>query len=265
MNKKSILFKLLLVILLSQIYICGFDITPKPMISYIFQSRCNEWTGVLSNTDKRNILMAHNKYRNQVAYGLTRLGSRLPLAKNMLQMYWNNDLAARAQQWANGCVYKHSSSTFRRMSWYTAGESIYLSWWSGRYQEMDWNRPINNWFNEINILNTNLIYSFNESGLTSGVGHLTQMIWAWTYQIGCGFAQYREGSFYRNFYVCHYGPGGNIFNYQVYKPSTTRGCSCPSGTSCSNPTFRGLCCPNGYCSNESIYYNGPLIRVPEYR
>ncbi len=223
--------------------------------SHVFQPSCNQWTGVMSSTAKRQILNAHNTYRNQVALGLTRLGSRLPFAKNMLQMYWSDDLATKAQQWANGCMFSHSSNSYRRMAGYTAGESIYMSGSSAGFQQMDWRKPINTWFNEINSLNPNLIYSFQSS---SAVGHFTQLIWAKSYLIGCGFAQFFQGGFYRNFYVCQYGPAGNIINYPVYNPSTILGCACPSGTSCSNNILKGLCCPDGYCSNDAIY-NRPSI------
>ena len=39
----------------------------------------------------------------------------------------------------------------------------------------------------------------------SGTGHYTQMVWASTYKIGCGYAAYRKRNFVKKFIVCNYG------------------------------------------------------------
>ena len=64
----------------------------------------------------------------------------------------------------------------------------------------------------------------------SGGGHLhyTQMLWADTEYVGCGVSQYRDGSWYRNYVVCHYGPKGNWLGNPVYEIGEP--CSrCPAG------------------------------------
>lgn len=53
-----------------------------------------------------------------------------------------------------------------------------------------------------------------------GTGHYTQLVWAKTFTIGCGYIKYREhheekeGIMKR--LVCNYGPAGNVFDQPVY-------------------------------------------------
>ncbi len=71
-------------------------------------------------------------------------------------------------------------------------------------------------------------------------GHYSQVIWADTNRVGCGFTSYREnGTLETNLYVCNYGPAGNFVALPSYKVGTP--CSqCPTNTACS-PRFAGLC------------------------
>ena len=74
-------------------------------------------------------------------------------------------------------------------------------------------------------------------------GHYTQVVWADTYKVGCGFSQYKQNDFNMGLYVCNYGPGGNVIGAPLYKVGTA--CSdCPEGTTCST-TFKGLCAGEG--------------------
>jgi hypothetical protein len=75
------------------------------------------------------------------------------------------------------------------------------------------------------------------SRFSSATGHYTQVVWADTYLVGCGFTAFNNSDgWYRKFYACNYGPGGNYLNGIMYKTGTA--CSqCPAGTICDN----GLC------------------------
>jgi hypothetical protein len=70
---------------------------------------------------------------------------------------------------------------------------------------------------------------------TSGTGHYTQVVWADTYKVGCGFTAFRgSNGWYSKLYVCNYGPGGNIIGGTMYKKGTA--CS-----QCSSTCDNGLC------------------------
>ncbi|GBO33072.1 CRISP/Allergen/PR-1, partial [Araneus ventricosus] len=71
------------------------------------------------------------------------------------------------------------------------------------------------------------------------------MIWAQSWRVGCGFTVFRTGLNYRRFYVCNYGPTGNVRDEPVYKAGEP--CSaCPLNSCCGKSCklkmeYPGLC------------------------
>jgi len=222
-----------------------------------FGETCNIWKGPLNNNDKQVILNAHNWFRNQIALQGNTVGPRLPFAKNMLQMYWSDAIAAKAQLHANNCKFRHSTRDFRRLPDFPTGENIYTTNSIYNYQPMDWNRSITAWFNEIKDFGGKNVDSLQTGGPVTG--HFTQVVWANSYLVGCGFAQYKTDGWFTNLYVCQYGPVGNVIGNPIYSSSPSRVCVCPQGTSCSNSTYSGLCCPTDACTWQSQTYSGPTI------
>lgn len=51
----------------------------------------------------------HNFLRQTVATGHVR---GQPAAQNMQEMHWDDELAAKAQQWANQCTFQHDPSRY---------------------------------------------------------------------------------------------------------------------------------------------------------
>lgn len=50
------------------------------------------------------------------------------------------------------------------------------------------------------------------------VGHYTQLLWAKTRAIGCGFSRFiYANNFISNYLICNYGPAGNIIEQPVYE------------------------------------------------
>jgi hypothetical protein len=221
------------------------------------QAGCNEWKGPFTVNDKQAILNAHNWYRNQIALQTNTVGPKLPFATNMIQMYWSDAISQRAQEWANGCQFKHSAGQFRKQPDFATGENLYMSSSSGSFQPMNWYKAVIAWYNEIKDMGGKSVDSMSSGGPVTG--HFTQVIWANSYMVGCGFAQFKDQSWYTNMYVCQYGPVGNVIGTPIYSSSPTKGCVCPQNTSCSNSTFPGLCCPADFCTWKSQVYTGPLI------
>lgn len=220
------------------------------LIEYGLGQGCNKWRGNINQHEKLLILQEHNNYRNQIALQTNRIGPKLPFAVDMLQMYWSDELAKKAQEWANRCRFQHSPSAFRKFRSYSAGENLYISKHSANFQSMDWRKAIFSWWNEIKIFPSNRVSSFSSGGPM--IGHFTQIIWASTYHVGCGFSQFKEGSWFSNFYVCMYGPAGNVITRPIYTTSNKKECRCPRNTSCSNKEWPGLCCLRGKCSKNSL-------------
>jgi hypothetical protein len=211
---------------------------------------CNVSTKTITDADKLLIVQTHNMYRNQIALQTNTLGTKLPFAKNMRQVYWNDKLAATAQEWANNCNYEHSNQQFRVEPEYEVGENLYISWSTISFQKVDLKKPVDLWYDEISKASRNIAdhYTFD-----SNTGHFTQVVWGNTYQIGCGFSQYQADGRYNTFTVCHYGPAGNIIDLPIYETGTGQACHCPTGLSCGNSVNKGLCCRAGFCDDTTLY------------
>jgi hypothetical protein len=220
---------------------------------------CNKATRGMTEEEKAIVVNAHNVYRNQMATQTNTLGPLFPFATNMQQMYWNDAIAAKAQEWANACIYGHSSQTFRKQPEYDTGENIFTTWSTVDYPKLNFQYYTDVWFKEIALTTPDITdsYVFN-----SATGHFTQIIWATTNQIGCGFSQLRDADTgrYRNIIVCEYGPVGNILTRPIYAKSSVQECKCPTNYSCGNVTLKGLCCQTGLCG--SLYSTVPATNTP---
>ncbi|XP_016041372.1 peptidase inhibitor 16 isoform X2 [Erinaceus europaeus] len=169
--------------------------------------------GALSDDEKRVMVELHNHYRAQAN----------PPAANMLQMTWDEDLAAFAKAYAQQCVWGHNSQRGRR------GENLFAI----TDQGLDVPLAVEEWHHERK--------HYNLSNTTCEpdqmCGHYTQVVWAKTERIGCGthFCEKLKGVEVTDIQllVCNYEPPGNVKGQKPYQEGTP--CSqCPSGYHCKN-------------------------------
>ena len=205
--------------------------------------------------DKKTIIDEHNQYRNQIALSTNKNTPKLKFAQNMIQMYYSDAIHAKAQAWADKKKFMHSSSAYRKQPKYPCGENIFTMSMSGGKPKKNWRRCIKAWWDEIKNMSGKSVDAFSSGGPVTG--HFTQVIWANSYFVGCGYASYSNmvGTV-THLHVCQYGPIGNIMGFPIYKASTDKGCRCPAELSCNNVTFPGLCCPPGHCNHNSIEFTG---------
>ena len=104
----------------------------------------------------------------------------------------------------------------------------------------EWTKPLDDWYGEIHDFKQDPTRPVHGLGL-SGAGHFTQMVWAKTQYIGCGYIAHDGWYGLVKVYVCNYGPAGNWNGQRIYGkgPPCSR---CPAGTFCN----RGLCRDNDY-------------------
>ncbi|KAG5654737.1 hypothetical protein H0H81_003745 [Sphagnurus paluster] len=107
---------------------------------------------------------------------------------------WSDDLASKAQQWANGCLFQHSGGIFGRI-----GENLAAG--TGDYTIQT---AVKAWTDEVS--------EYNPSNPKSS--HFTQVVWKATTQVGCA-VQICDGIFDASFgkaryYVCEYSAAGNV-------------------------------------------------------
>ncbi|KAG2501458.1 hypothetical protein HYH03_001238 [Edaphochlamys debaryana] len=150
------------------------------------------------------IVEAHNKARRETGAPPLR---------------WSDRLASIAQAWADRCVWQHSS--------YRLGENLA----AGNYKKAsDVLYGIGMWYNEI------CEYDFDKSGWQGGAGHYTQMVWADTTEVGCGYTLCADlVGLWNNvgMLVCNYNPPGNILSQWYFEVNVGRPSSfpamCPKG------------------------------------
>jgi len=182
----------------------------------------------LTSAEKTEIVKKHNTIRGHVN----------PPAANMMKMHWDDTLAKIAQGWASHCNWGHETNKYTRRDYkkYTVGQNIYRS-----SSKAGWDHAIQRWADE-------------EQDFTFGkkraavVGHYTQIVWATSVRIGCGYANC--GDHVNHYYVCNYGPGGNHNHQDPYVDApneAARGSQCKTKTN-------GLC----DCGNKACYNGGTL-------
>jgi hypothetical protein len=216
-----------------------------------FRTGCNTHNESISEEDKKLIVTIHNEYRNQIALGTASVS--MPYASNMIQMYWNEELALKAQDWANKCKGSHSRN--RNNPKFKVGENIFTIETRGGRPMPEWKKALDAWWAQSSNFEGKSVDKFEIVGHPSG--YFSQMIWANSYWVGCGFSVYKTVSNTDiSMYVCHYGPKGNTLNKPIYIQSASAQCNCLTGLSCGNSMFKGLCCPSGFCEDNSLHYNG---------
>jgi len=210
---------------------------------------CKPHKNEVTSEDIAAILAKHNTLRAKVANGDETLGcpGPQPKAANMLEMRWNPQLACVAQAWADQCPDDHDKAADRKIcnpDFKYTGQNMYWAW--NFEPAAEWDAAIDNWFSEVKDMPETLVPSFGDNTCGNGgvIGHYTQVVWAESYEVGCGAIHHKttlQGTEYpeAKIYVCNYGPGGNFLGDAVYvegEPAT----SCPNGASTAYP---GLCNP----------------------
>ncbi|CAJ0573923.1 unnamed protein product, partial [Mesorhabditis spiculigera] len=171
-----------------------------------------------------DIVAQHNSFRSTLAKGQykAKSGAVFAAATNMQRMIWNSSLAAASSAYADTCPgLVHSRAE-------GVGENLYIIW-GGKLDGLG-KQASNSWADEFSQYGP-MNYEF-----TYQTGHATQMAWADTATVGCGYAFCQRDKSY--FVVCRYFKQGNWMGEKAYDQGTT--CSkCPSKSSCNNTD--GLC------------------------
>jgi hypothetical protein len=148
------------------------------------------FTGVVEGepAELQGITNAHNTVRATVGVAPTE---------------WDDELAAIAQAWADGCQWGHNPGRSDTYPGYV-GENIYGGGGVPTGQQVT-----DAWASEV------ANYDYETNSCSSVCGHYTQIVWADSIKLGCGFASCPGGTV-ANFVVCNYAPGGNIVGQKPY-------------------------------------------------
>jgi len=156
----------------------------------------------------------------------------------MLEMVWDDDLAAKAQAWADSCTFDHDSDASRSTTKFKdVGQNLDVALYSKKQTQADFTAFVKDWYDEVNLFNGAAAPTASYKDV-DGTGHYTQVVWAKSYALGCGFKVYMDGGMYSYQLTCNYGAAGNWMGEKIYTKGTFDAAKCLKGAS---TTYQGLC------------------------
>ncbi|KAI1712371.1 cysteine-rich secretory protein family domain-containing protein [Ditylenchus destructor] len=215
----------------------------------------------LTEAERQVVLSSHNGYRSMLAKGQAQNpdGTFLPPGSSIYGLTVNPQIEAMAQNWANGCVFKHT--TFEQRN--STGENLYMmpAQINNTYALKDAARL---WWSE---LAEHGFYSqdqvLTQADFDATIGHWSQMAWEKTREIGCGVTWCPEQKM--TLVVCNYSPTGNYINERVYisGPPCTQTSGCVNTPASTCDTSSNLCFVGGVPS--TIGHLEPQLNQTETR
>ncbi|KAF0312398.1 Venom allergen 5 [Amphibalanus amphitrite] len=175
----------------------------------------------VTETERDDIVSAHNVIRRAVRDGHY-ADQNLPAASALPELRWDAELALVAQRWADQCRGGHDQC--RDVARFPVGQNFAFVWSGGR---QNWTaEALRQWFaDELPLFRqADLEFRGGQDPVSGGyTGHLTQLLWAHTRRVGCGFMAVADPVFCeRRTYVCNYGPAGNVLFEPVYPTEASR-------------------------------------------
>ncbi|XP_054424778.1 cysteine-rich secretory protein 1 [Pteronotus mesoamericanus] len=175
---------------------------------------------------QEEIVNLHNSFRRRV----------VPVASNMLKMSWNEEAAENARILSKDCDLAESNALRRRITNTFCGENKHLTSYA-----ISWSDVIGIWYNESKYFRYGFWSPMDEEKTFE---HYAQIVWAYSYLIGCGVSPCCKRTSPQYLYVCHYCHEGNepgIKNqpYMLGIPCE----ACPNN------------CEDKLCTNPCIYYD----------
>jgi len=140
------------------------------------------------------------------------------------EMVWSDELAEIAQDWANTLVNDENCGSISHRPNNDYGENIaFQSSFGGGSGSFTGPDAVTFWVAEIDC------YTYGTIGQTeqceqacvadlnsNGCGHYTQVVWADTTSVGCGYATCESGNGLNEVIVCNYDPPGNYIGQTPY-------------------------------------------------
>merc|ERR1712198_728629 len=200
---------------------------------------CNPSEFGLSSKLKEALVEKLNRERRIIANTPKSGENPLPAAANMRKISWDDELARIAQLWALQCNMELDNVRIALIDKLevTFGQNIARFEFSS-HLDLSENRVkklIDYWANSYDAEVVNLIDSFQFKASENEYNHnyFTQMAWALTDRIGCGYARYKEDGKDEetSVFVCNFAAEGNLKNQPVYKKGPACG-DCGQGYEC---------------------------------
>merc|ERR1712136_130923 len=194
-------------------------------------------SGITDQAMKDTILNKHNELRSLVANGEEERGvdGGQPKATNMRELTWNDELAEVAQRWVNQCIAGHDKNRRTDDFEYVGQNWAWAAVVGGNHDDSGAvaSGMVQKWYDEVKDITAQAVDSFSldktVTGATGDIGHYTQVVWAETTDVGCGYMTSNVNERIESVLVCNYGPSGNWLKESLYEQGET-GSNCPEGT-----------------------------------
>jgi len=198
----------------------------------------------LSEELKEAIVDEMNKERRIIANAALRGAPQLPIAENMRKVFWDDELARIAQIWAIQC---NKELDYKRVALIDGvqvefGQNIVMFEFKEEMVSLNHIRQlIQFWLDSYSTdLTEALIRQFNHLPIPPkenyDLSYYTQLAWAKTDRIGCGFARYRENdkeeSTSTAVFVCNFAEEGNQLNKSIFEIGFQPCGNCGPGFKC---------------------------------
>jgi len=228
---------------------------------------------VFSNTDRQLMLDLHNQIRSEVARGIYEgpSGTFQPAGCDMNALSWSTALEELATDWSDLCYFEHSSTgncasrldnlgftdgnaEWARTDTDKCGENLYVS---GAAPAMNFvsqgtNYGILGGIGDSWSAGESKTWNY-QAGNFGSAGHYTQVVWANTRYVGCGFktcngVTHDDGSYSwaETMFTCNYYPPGNFNSQYPYTSGTACSCCDSDRHAC---THDGGLCGGGWNTN----------------
>lgn len=220
----------------------------------------------LSTDEKREILNFHNSKRSKESESGLNMKS-----SNMMKLAWSGEMGMLAKRWADQCKEGRHDECRTSRNGSKTGQNSYMGIFKNtksiseqkvkeRFDRIK--MMLKTWYGEIGLVRETDIRSFDKNR-AADIGNVTQILWAETMYIGCGYTEFTlEDDFLMFRFVCDYEPSGNIHSKAVFAEGTP--CSkCPQGSQCSE-SFPELCRRNDEPKNDFIDDSKAHISKPAF-
>ncbi|XP_067635244.1 venom allergen-1-like [Eurosta solidaginis] len=199
-------------------------------------STCTQASLVPLTEDQKDLIVnAHNKYRNSVAGGETKLNA----ACRMATMQWDEELATLAALNVKQCQMNHDAC-HNTESFLYSGQN--LAWFgftgTGDNSKLA-EQSVDLWYGEIKDTAVSHVAKYPNGYSGPTIGHFTVLAADKNTHVGCAVANYIEkGQTYNSFLMaCNYATT-NMVNFPIYESCATPASKCTTGT---NPSYKNLC------------------------
>ena len=173
--------------------------------------QCSPSAKGLNQTLRDEILVAHNNFRVKVANAT--FNTTYSTASNIVEMVWESELEEKAQLFVETCPDNLNFRNRSSRSYQLVGENMLIT----KGKVLNATQVVESWFNSFSLFRPSYVSPFRFNYFYTG---FTQVSWASTSKVGCGFALYKIGFDDSLTLVCNYVDPGNKVGEALYLTGT---------------------------------------------